>query len=377
MDHAKQYAHGKMKCRISAIGLVIGLCITCSVEAELKPINETSLANITGQAGLTLEIDMRLDIGEISYRDEGYFALEDFAWGGADRTGNTGVTGNFENWKMVIDIAGDSESLAYGFSELDQYHREVNSPDSAWDTAILVNDDEQTYSEGDLVIHNTSTQLFDGTRYDRDSDSDVALPGGPTTLPGDSFSETMDDWRNSAPFAIKIGAVKLHDSSYTIGSKTTDGTTLMSNFNAEVLTGPLDIIIQNRGNGSTNGIPDSKIIISDYFEISDLSATFDFLALSISGFKLHNRRGDTTGLNMNRGLDGIAGTADDVATESFGFAHAKWYMAAAPSFSKGIQIAGALKGDIDMPEIYVGGTSIGSVFITDMLIESKMNIRGH
>jgi len=369
---------GKVKGLISAVGLMIGFCAVFSVQAELKSMDDTLMANVTGQAGLTMELDVRIDIGEIAYQDEGFLTIENFIWGGVDRMGNTGVTGAFENWKMVIDIAGDAESLAYGFSELDNYYGMVASPDSAWNAAILANDDEQIYGSGDLVIHNTSAQAFDGTRYDRENDIDVALPGGPTTSPSSSFTDTMDDWRNSAPFGVSIGAVKLHNSTYTVGSNTSGGTILMSNFNAEVLTGPLDIVIQNHGNGSTNGVPDSKITVSDYFEISDLSADFDFLGLSISGVKVHNRRGDTTGLNTNRGLDDIAGNADDVAVESLGFAHAKWYLAG--TLDSGIQIAGALKCDIDIPRISLSGSngaSIGSIYITDLTIQSSMNIYGH
>ena len=377
MDSRMSNRQNRTRGLTSTISLTIAIGTALPVQAELTSIDDNAMAEVTGQSGITMDMRLKLNVAEVAYRDGGYLSIEDFAWGGADRTGNTAVSGVFDNWKMVIDIAGKSETLAYGFSELDQYYGQVTSPDSAWNAAILANDDKPKRNDGDLVIHITSTQLFDGTRYDLSSDSDVALPGGSTSLPNNSFNDTMDDWRNSAPFGIKIGAVKLHKSSYMTGSKTTDGTTLMSNFNAEVLTGPLDIVIQNNGTGSTNGIPDSKVMVSDYFEISDLSVDIDFLATSISGFRLHNRRGDTTGLNTNDGLDGIAGTSDDVATESFGFAHAKWYIAAAPFASDGLQLAGAIKGDIDIDRIAIGGKLIGAMYITDLTIESSMNIRGH
>lgn len=372
-------AQSKTKGLSCAVGLTIGIFGTFSVQADLQPMNDSSMADVTGQAGLTIEIDLEVNVGEIAYHDDGFLTIENFIWGGVDRTGNTGVTGAFENWKMVIDVTDGVESLAYGFSELDHHYANAGSPDAAWAAAILKNDDEQVHGDGDLVFHNTSTQLFDGTVYDRENDIDVALLGGPTTLPSDSFTETMDDWRNSAPFGVKIGAVKLHESDYVIGSKAGAGTILMSNFNAEVLTGPLDIIIQNNGSGSTSGVPDSKVMVSDYFEISDLSVDFDFLGISLTGLKLHNRRGDTTGLNTNRGLDGIAGNADDIAVESFGFAHAKWYLAAAPSAADGIQIAGAIKGDIDMPRISLGdkAISIGEIYVTDMTFQASLNISGH
>jgi len=373
----------------STISLTIAIGAALPVQAELTSIDDNAMAEVTGQSGITIDMRLKLNVAEVAYRDGGYLSIEDFAWGGADRTGNTAVAGAFENWRMVLDVADTSEPLAYGFSELDQHHNSVASPDSDWDTAILANDDRQVYGDGDLVIHNTSTQLFDGTRYDASSDSDVALSSGLSAFPSNSFNDAMDDWRNSAPFGIKIGAVKLRDSGYAVGSRSGNGTTLLSNFNAEVLTGPLDIVIQNNGDGITNGVADSKIMVSDYFEISDLSVDLNIVGLSISGLTLHNRRGNTTGLNTNNGLDGIAGTADDVATESFGFAHAKWSLGkAAPANDGihssidnvsvgGIHLAGAIKGDMDIDRISIGGNLLGSLHITDMTIESSMIIRSH
>jgi uncharacterized protein DUF6160 len=374
MDISKLVKHRKLKNQILVAGLTLGLSAAFSVQAELKVMNDSAMADVTGQAGLTAEFSVEVSLAELAYQDEGFLTIEEFKWGGADRTGSTGVTGAFDNWKMVVDVAGESESLAYGFSELDLFYSDVSSPDAAWNSALLANDDEQISGDGDLVIHITSTQLFDGTRYDSATDSDVELTGGLTTQPSDSFTDTMDDWRNSAAFGLEIGAVKLQKSSYEVGSKL-GGTTLISNFRAEVLTGPLDIIIKN-GNGFTDGVSDSKILISDYFEITDLSMDVDFLGISISGLKLHNRRGDTTGLNTNSGLDGIAGNADDVAVESFGFAHAKWNIAGLEDKSQGLQIAGAIKGDMDISSISIGNTSIGSLYLTDMTVQASLNVRG-
>lgn len=360
--------------------LTLGLSSIPNTQAELRQLDDLAMAGVTGKEGLTVEINLTLAVGEIAYHDSGYLAIEDFIWAGANRMGATGVDGSFDNWKMVIDVTDGTEALTYGFSSLDQYYGEVSAPDADWSHAIANNDDAKVHGDGALVFHNTSATLFDGTLYDPLTDSDVPISGaGSTSSPNNSFKNTMDDWRNSAPFGISIGKVKLHSSDYEVGSKTNDGTVLMSSFNAEVLTGPLDIVIENNGSGSSNGIPDSKVTVSDYFEISDLSVDFDFLGVSLSGVRLHNRRGDSTGLNKNLGSDGIADTADDVATESFGFAHAKWYIGAAPDVSQGLQIAGAIKGDLDIDSIVLGknGESIGAVYITDMTVQASMNVRGH
>jgi hypothetical protein len=348
------------------------------VYAELKPVEDTYLSEITGQAGITIEVDLQLKIDEIAYQDEGFISLENVIWAGVDRTGATGAAGSFNNWNMKIDLADGKEPLAYGFSELDSYYTQVTAPDKNWEHAITINDEARKFGPGDLVIHINSTQPFDGTRYDTSIDSDVAISGGSGTTPHDRFDLAMDDWRNAAPFALEIGALKLRNSNYQSGALGSDGALVMSDFKAEVLTGPLDIVIQNNGNGHTGGIPDSKITISDYFQISDLSVNLDVAGIGISGFRMHNQRGDTTGLNHNLGNDGIAGTSDDIATESFGFAHMKWFIGAAQN-NDGMLIQGALKGDIDIDNVYIGGinNSIGAIQVTDLLIDSKLVIKGH
>ncbi len=205
MDNSKQEKHRKTKNLVSTVGLVVGLSVTFSVQAELKTMNDSAMADVTGQSGLTVEFSLEVSLDELAYKDKGFLTIEEFKWGGADRSGGLGVSGAFDNWKMVIDVAGDSESLAYGFSELDQYHASVSSPDADWNSAIQSNDDATIAGDGDLVIHITSTELFDGTRYDRATDTDVALSGGLTSLPSDSFTDTMDDWRNSAAFGVDYG----------------------------------------------------------------------------------------------------------------------------------------------------------------------------
>lgn len=54
--------------------------------AELKPLNDDHMGNITGQAGVTIELETRIDIGEFRYTDEGSLSIKDIFIGGANRT---------------------------------------------------------------------------------------------------------------------------------------------------------------------------------------------------------------------------------------------------------------------------------------------------
>lgn len=54
--------------------------------AELKPLNDDHMGNITGQAGVTIELETKINIGEFIYTDEGSLSIKDIFIGGANRT---------------------------------------------------------------------------------------------------------------------------------------------------------------------------------------------------------------------------------------------------------------------------------------------------
>lgn len=96
-----------------------------AAQAELKPLEDTHMGNITGQAGVTIELETKLNIGEFLYTDEGSLSIKDISIGGANRTDmfseftNPGIrnllfgesSDLIDNIKVEIDIADDGDAL--------------------------------------------------------------------------------------------------------------------------------------------------------------------------------------------------------------------------------------------------------------------------
>ncbi|MAO13993.1 DUF6160 family protein [Marinobacter sp.] len=94
-----------------------------AAQADLKPLDDAHMGNITGQAGVTIELETRVDIGEFRYTDEGSLSIKDIKIGGANRTdlfeeitdfrdALFGQTSDLiDNIKIDIDIADDGDAL--------------------------------------------------------------------------------------------------------------------------------------------------------------------------------------------------------------------------------------------------------------------------
>ncbi|MFE8072222.1 DUF6160 family protein [Marinobacteraceae bacterium S3BR75-40.1] len=106
------------------LALAVGASV-CGAQAELKPMDDTAMGKVTGQAGVTIELETKFSIDEFLYTDQGSLAIEDITVGGAKRTdmfpaiqanlGGISIPGNatdkLDNMKMDIDILDDGDAL--------------------------------------------------------------------------------------------------------------------------------------------------------------------------------------------------------------------------------------------------------------------------
>ena len=152
----------------------------------------------------------------------------------------------------------------------------------------------------------------------------------------------MHDARNVATRAVdfnfQIDAIGLADSSYVEGTNvsydingdlnewestafttgtdadTTD-TILISQLDIKGYYGPMDLHIENNGNGfggnTGSGDADSKIFWDSYFRIEDLDIYIDIAGLLLEDVTINNDRGDLTGLNEVVLLDGTGSPVFD------------------------------------------------------------------
>jgi hypothetical protein len=394
------------------------------VMAELQMLDDADMQVVTGQAGLTIDVETQWEIGEFAYHDAGYLLIQGIRMGGNSLGNGTGTAGSMlDNLRLEIDIAGDGTNgdneLAYGFSnmrDIAQMYVDAGNTDSRFaDIASGVDstrdnaavDAKKVYGDGDLVIH------FDFT-------DGWANEGGYTAYEAanrfvtDDYDTAEHLLEHAVDFRLEIDGIGLASSTYTVGSAGLDvdsnhstglhegavgTTTLISQLGIQGYLGPEDLHIQNNGNGfgadgsgrsdgaggvvAGTGNADSKITWSSYFLITDLDVYLDIAGLQITDMKIHNMRGDETG------LDG---------TSSFNFAHSIREIYAVKdavlkigsaagvngsqnvaSYVDGIAINTRFKGDIDIGALSFGdtGTSIGSIYITDMQSTTNWTISAH
>ncbi|MGC8119043.1 DUF6160 family protein [Marinobacter sp. VGCF2001] len=87
-----------------------------AAQADLKALDDTTMGNVTGQAGVTIELETEVSIGEFRYTDEGYLAVNDISIGGGsvtrDQSGKvTGVDGKLDDLLIDIDVEADGDAV--------------------------------------------------------------------------------------------------------------------------------------------------------------------------------------------------------------------------------------------------------------------------
>jgi hypothetical protein len=311
--------------------------------AEFKPMDDSALSGITGQAGVTIELETKLNLDRLTWTDEGSLNVNGLRLSGQNDT-------VLDNVKLTIDIAGQDEVLEHGFSEI---ARRANAglldPNSNADIAYALANYNQAgsfgkkFNNGDLVIH------LGATSY-----------GDPMVL---------EDYLHAVDFELAVDSV--------ITSGTEGSTSMFSNVLLQGYVGPTDLVIRNGGTSTKtlangNTVSGSELQLDTHFEITDghlnwdaadLILIFNFAAVGIEGLQIHNRRGNDT-----LGHFGMASVTAKLAEGT-----------SAASGKEGLSIHDVeFRADIDMPIFRVGPNSIGSVQFTDFAItDTTMMVYGH
>ena len=259
-------------------------------------------------------------------------------------------------------------------------------------------------ADGDLLIHEIATDPLAALMS-----AEELIAGGATALAGFDNDTIIKAAVEAVDFRIGIDAIGIAASTYEAGedlaTTTSQTTTLISNLSIQGYLGHKDIHIENRGNGfgadgsarsdglggfvAGTGNADSKIHMDSYFNITDLDVYIDIAGVQINDLKIHNSRGD------HSGLDGLS---------SFGFAHSMRDIFAvkdtvlnvasltlAPGtptppagtndagFVDGIAINTVSKFDMDIGSLSFGdtGVSIGEIYLTDVVNTTNWTISAH
>ncbi|MGF2733794.1 DUF6160 family protein [Marinobacter sp. DUT-1] len=310
--------------------------------AEFRALDDRSLSTVTGQSGVTIELETRLTMDSLTWTDEGSLSVNGVRLSGQNDT-------VLDNIKVTLDIAGEGEVLEHGFSEIarraDAGLLDASDPDvaDALTTYSVNGEFGKQFGSGDLVIHLGAIDY-----------------GDPASL---------TDYLQAVDFELAV------DSIVTSGSE--GSATMFSDVLLQGYVGPTDLVIRNQG-GNTRSLANGNLVsgselqLDTHFEITsgslnweaaDLILLFNFAAVGIEGLQIHNRRGDDT-------------------LGHFGMAHATAKLSRGTSAASGMEGLSVhdveFRADIDMPVFRIGGASIGSVQFTDFAItDTTMMVYGH
>ncbi len=285
--------------------------ISAGAQAELKALDDATMGEMTGQAGLTIDVETKWSIGEFAYKDAGFVLLQGISMGGNSNETGPFASSYLDNFRMTIDVAGDNTggdaTLAYGFSEvkgLAAVHAAAGNTDTNFAAAAagfgtqtgastytqldavtsaastLSIDDEKVYGDGDLVIHFGFTDAWQKgggfAAYAAGLGSDGA--GGTASLDDLSFGAAVAIATSAVDYQFDIDVIGVASSGYdaaigtqgvetyaftdvdgqarTLGTDmatgldaTTDTTALISGLSFKGYLGPADLHIENNGNG--------------------------------------------------------------------------------------------------------------------------------
>ncbi len=124
-----------------------------AAHADLKALDDSAMGDVTGQAGVSIELETEVSIGEFRYTDEGYLSVNDIYIGGGtvERDGSgtvTGVSGLLDDLLIDIDVEADGDAyidvhsisgapidFAVGVGSAS-----LNATDGSGDTTLLASD---------------------------------------------------------------------------------------------------------------------------------------------------------------------------------------------------------------------------------------------
>ncbi len=84
-----------------------------AANADLQAMDDSAMGNVTGQAGVTIELETKVSIGQFKYTDEGSFAVNDIVLGGAGVTAagaTAGYNSLLDQLKIDIDVLDDGDA---------------------------------------------------------------------------------------------------------------------------------------------------------------------------------------------------------------------------------------------------------------------------
>jgi hypothetical protein len=300
-------------------------------QAELTPMDDALMGDTTGQAGVTIEIDIDaagISIGEIEYTDEGSVLLQ-----------NTRIS-NVTGLKQEIDVntRGDlvigmgavaDVTIDIGDTATGDYSAVALSNAAGTATTELVNDVHMVVSLGDSTTTIMNLQ-------DRSAAELAALPTGMAGIPNSgagtgSVAITMEQTLEITDLDVGAFGYTREQANARAATAYAAGTVDAGDSAADYLDGDGALIGAAAGDAATTGLADSLEGGS---------------AVQIENVKFYGTGGEGTAATINQTVWAKGGTA-------------------AQGGGVYINIAG-IEGTLDIGGINLGGESIGSIKVSNI-----------
>ncbi len=408
------------------------LCFSLSSFAEMQLIDDEELSSVSGQKGLTIDIDMALEVGEFMFKDAGSIVMQGMRIGGMDRTSggvgtlydasvgivadsldptgsvvgdNAGGTTGLNNIRIYVDVAGDgSDTFNNGSVPNPVTGAPIGLPDNffrwAWGAftnpgqggAVGCGDNGNCRfiaNPGDLFIHAAPI--------------DAGATDNGTALTIADFGMELDKFALKA--STYVAGDDIVDRSGT--SATAQSTTIMSNLRMEGYFGGFDLLLENKGNGFGTydaagnftetgvGSAASKIKVNTFFKITEMEYDFNIVGARYEKISIHNNRGNFEMFDFLTQKDYTPGPNVGY-TQGFAQANSQIFAIKdtvltvgspanvnggnnAANYTDGIAMNTRFRGDMDIGHLSFGdtGTSVGSFFYTDMDILTNHTLSAH
>lgn len=298
-----------------------------AVQADMKALDDSAMGDVTGQAGVSIELGAAVTVGEIAYKDEGFLAINNLKLAGADMA--TNADSRLDNILMKIDVAGTDNAALTTQWGLNALGGDPN-----------VNTVTPAIEDGDLVIHLGTQGTVTGA-------ADLLTPDNGISV----------DW------GLSIDSVGLAKSvGSTVGSLATQqGTVLVSDLALTGFLGPIDIVIQEEVAADTQ-----VMNINAYFTANG-TITADFVGTTFD-LAIGNSRQSATG---EAGAFPFAHVQLDIGTRQDSNGDTDGLVVNVQDFS----------ADIDMTDITFGAAAgraaIGDLYMTDVAVKAEMVVYGH
>lgn len=322
-------------------------------QAELTPMDDALMGDTTGQAGVTVEINIDgggISVGEIEYTDEGSVLIQ-----------NVRVS-NVNNLTQTIDVnaAGD---LEIGMSDVNDIAIAIGG-DGATSAVAL----KSTAGDVTELVNNLDVQLDVGahTTYIRNlagrSGADMDALNIPTAAQDGSVAI-------QSTVAVRIDDMNVGAFGYTLAqaqSKTTDINTGVAGSDAATTAKANELITAYN---AVSGAPAVAAAVAGTALDADqqgavTGAIANGAAVNITGIQFYQDTSAQPG-----------GSAKDYATISQNI----WAKGGSSALGGGVYIQiGEINGTLEVGAIEIGGASIGSVKVSDInLAGLTQRIYGH